>query len=120
VQRISAGEIAAALHGRPLALELSGAYISEVQCGLASYLNLYKLEKVTLLKQRDRSLPDYLEAAAATLALSFKRVERTNSAAAELLRLCAFLHPDAIPGDIFTGCACKLGSILQPVVTDWF
>src|SRR6266700_628198 len=118
--RLKAGEIAAALHGLPLALELAGAYISEAQCGLASYLNLYKLEKVTALKQQAQPMPDYLEAVASALALSFKIVERTNPAAAELLRLCAFLHPDAIPGDIFTGGACKLGSILQPVVTDWF
>ena len=118
--RLKASEIATALHGLPLALELAGAYISEVQCSLVSYLNLYKLEKVALLKQRNRPMPDYLGAAAATLALAFKRLERTNPAAAELLRLCAFLHPDAIPGDIFTGGACKLGSILQPVVTDWF
>src|SRR6266571_5066663 len=118
--RLKAGEIAAALHGLPLALELAGAYISEAQCGLASYLNLYKLEKVTALKQQAQPMPDYLEAVASALALSFKIVERTNPAAAELLRLCAFLHPDAIPGDIFTGGACKLSSILQPVVTDWF
>ena len=118
--RLKAGEIAAALHGLPLTLELAGAYISEAQCGPVSYLNLYKHEKATFLKQRDRSMPDYLESVAATLALSCKMVERINPAAAALLRLCAFLHPDAIPGDIFTRGACKLGSILQPVVTDWF
>jgi len=118
--RLKAGEIAAALHGLPLALELAGAYISEAQCSLASYLNLYKLEKATPLKQRDRPMPDYPESLTAALTLSFKRLERTNPAAAELLRLCAFLHPDAIPGGIFTGGACKLSSILQPVVTDWF
>src|SRR6266704_2554145 len=78
-------------------------------------------QALLLLRRAGIIPPDApLAAAASALALSFKIVERTNPAAAELLRLCAFLHPDAIPGDIFTGGACKLSSILQPVVTDWF
>jgi tetratricopeptide (TPR) repeat protein len=115
-----AREISLALHGLPLALDLAGAYIGEVQCSLAGYLNLYKQEKAKVLKQQGGSMPDYLEPVATTLAISLERVERVNPAAAELLRLCAFLHPDAIPEEMLTNAASELGSILRPVLTDWF
>ena len=41
-----------------------------------------------------------------------------NPASADLLRLCAFLAPDAIPETIFTKGAQELGPILAPVAAD--
>ncbi|MGH7141541.1 MAG: tetratricopeptide repeat protein, partial [Minisyncoccia bacterium] len=45
-------------------------------------------------------------------------MEQRNRAAAELLRLCAFLAPDAIPEELLTKGAHELGNALAPVVND--
>jgi tetratricopeptide (TPR) repeat protein len=45
-------------------------------------------------------------------------VEQANPAAAELLRLCAFLQPDAIAEEIITEGAAHLGPVLGPVAAD--
>jgi tetratricopeptide (TPR) repeat protein len=55
---------------------------------------------------------------AATLALSFARIEHDNTIAMELLRLCAFLHADAIPEEIFTEGVPVLGAVLEPVAAN--
>ena len=52
------------------------------------------------------------------MSLSFSKIEQTNPAAADLLRLCAFLHPDAIPEEIITEGAEHLGSQLQAAATN--
>ena len=119
-ERLKAREIAEALHGLPLALELAGAYMKEVQCSQVSYLNLYKLEKARVLKRQAAPVPDCLESVATTLAISFEKVEHTNLVATDLLRLCAFLHDAAIPEEIFMGEASRPSSMLQPLVTDRF
>jgi len=119
-ERQKAQEIAEALHGFPLALELAGAYISEAQCGLTSYLNLYKGTHVKIRKWQREPLPDDIESVTTALLISCEKIERSNSAAVELLRLCAFLHPDAIPEELFTDGSAELGPILQPVASDWF
>jgi len=45
-------------------------------------------------------------------------VEQTNPAAADLLRLCAFLHPDAIPEEILIDGASTLTQALQAAAND--
>lgn len=115
--RLKVEEISVALHGLPFALDLAGAYIGEVQCSLTSYLDLYKLERVRILKQRAKPVPDYLEAAATALAISLGRVD---PCAAELLCFCAFLSADGIPEEVLTAGASKFGTTLQAIVTDWF
>jgi hypothetical protein len=52
------------------------------------------------------------------LSLSFEKVEKANPAAADLLRLCAFLHPDDIPEEIFTGGPSDPGLVRQPIAND--
>jgi tetratricopeptide (TPR) repeat protein len=48
----------------------------------------------------------------------FEKVEQANASAAELLRFCAFLAPDAIPEALFTENAAELGPALEPVAAD--
>lgn len=55
-----------------------------------------------------------------TWTLSFKQLEQQNPAAADLLRLCAFLDPDAIPATLIREGAAHLGPVLAPVVVDPF
>jgi hypothetical protein len=47
-------------------------------------------------------------------------VEQLNPAAAELLCLCAFLAPDAIPEEMIIQGASHLGKLLEMVVSDPF
>src|SRR5205823_4543966 len=60
----------------------------------------------------------YQYTVATTFSLSFQEVENTNRAAAELLRLCAFLAPDAIPEKIFMAGSAALGNLLGSLSTD--
>lgn len=115
-----AEEISIEMDGLPLALDQAGAYIEETACGLSDYLDLYRMHGVELLKRRGMMVSDYPDPVATTWALSFERIERASPAAAELLRLCAFLHPDAIPEELITEGAPELGPVLGPVATDPF
>jgi len=110
--------IAQAQGGLPLALDQAGAYIEETGCSLSSYLNLYTARRSQLLKRRGRLTFDHPEPVATTWSLSFEKVAQANPAAADLLRLCVFLHPDAIPEEIFTAGSPELGPLLGPVAAD--
>ena len=114
----TAREIVKTMDGLPLALEQAGAYIEETECGLQGYLRLYRVQGVRLLKEHGEFVPDHPEPVATTWSLSFKNMEQANPAAAELLRFCAFLAPDAIPEELFTESAAKLGPTLEPVASD--
>ena len=71
-----------------------------------------------LLKERRSLASDHPESVVTTWLLSFARVEERNPAAADLLRICAYLAPDAIPETILTRGADELGELLSPVVAD--
>ncbi|HET9920290.1 MAG TPA: TIR domain-containing protein [Ktedonobacteraceae bacterium] len=110
-----AREISERMGGLPLALDQAGAFIEETACSLDEYLELYQKQHRELLKQRGDIADPHPEPVATTWLLSFEKVERANPAAAELLYLCAFLQPDAIPEEIIIEGASMLGPILQPV-----
>ncbi len=112
------GRIVSMMGGLPLALTQAGAYIETVQCGLAGYMERYQLRRSKLLQERRGLTSEHPAPVAETWSLSFEMVEQSNPAAAELLRLCAFLHPDAIPEELITGGAAEIGPVLQPVASD--
>jgi hypothetical protein len=85
---------------------------------LASYLDLYRQRRAELLRRRGGFSPPHPESVATTFALSFERVAGASRAAADLLCLCAFLHSDAIPEEIFNKGAPELGPNLSPVAAD--
>jgi tetratricopeptide (TPR) repeat protein len=114
----TAREIVQAMDGLPLALEQAGAYIEETACGLQGYVRLYRAQGVHLLKEHGEFIPDHPKPVATTWSLSFEKVEQANPAAAELLRLSAFLAPDAIPEALFAESATDLGPTLEPVASD--
>jgi tetratricopeptide (TPR) repeat protein len=116
--RDAARQISSELGGLPLALDQAGAYIEETGCGTASYLETYRQRRAELLKKRGRFGRDHPKSVATTFALSFKRVASASPAAADLLRLCAFLHPESIPEEIFTEGAAELGPNLSPIAAD--
>ena len=119
-KRNKAKEISQEMDGLPLALDQAGAYIEETSYGLANYLDLYQKHGAALRKRRGGLVVDHPEPVATTWSLSFEKIELSNPAAAKLLRLCAFLAPDAIPEEIITKGAPDLGPVLQPVAADPF
>ena len=113
-----AQEISRELGGLPLALDQAGAYLEETGCGLADYQHLYQRRSADLLAERRGLVDDHPLPVAATWSLSFARVEERNGAAADLLCLCSFLAPDAIPETIVTEGAKHLGPQLASVGAD--
>lgn len=114
----NAKEIAELLDGLPLALDQAGAYIEETHCSLSDYLSRYRTRRVDLLNWHGWARTDHPEPVATTWSLSFEKVEQQSPAAADLLRLCAFLEPSAIPEEILTEGAPGLGQALDQAVGD--
>src|SRR6266487_1280736 len=124
--RDKARELSKLLGGLPLALDHAGAYIEGTKCSLEGYLDLYQKHGIHLLDEKTvfrtskviNILTDHPEPVTKTFALSFEKVRRTHRAAAELLQLCAFLQPDAIPEEMIAKAAPELGSVLGPAAAD--
>ena len=110
--------IVEALDGLPLALDQAGAYIEETGCSLSDYLKFYHSRRKRLLRTRGQNATGHPEPVATTWSLAFEKVQAANPAAAELLRLCAFLHPDEIPESMMIEGASELGPLLQPMAED--
>ena len=117
--RAGAKAIAMQLGGLPLALDQAGAYLEETGCGLSGYLDLYRSHALELLRRRGGLMSDQ-PAVATTWALSFEKIEKANAAGAELLKLCAFLHPNAMPEEVFREGAPALGPALVALGSDKF
>ena len=96
----------------------SGSLHGGAGCRLLENLQLYAQRRLALLQQQSSMTTDYPHTVASTWALSFAQVQQQGPAAADLLRLCAFLHPDAIPEAIMTEEAADLGPLLAPVAAD--
>ena len=106
------------LGGLPLALDQAGAYLAATGIGVQKYRQLYQDWYLELVKEYPSLVVDYPDSVVTTWSLSFTRVEEKNPAAADLLRICAYLAPDAIPETILTRSANVLGDVLSPVVAD--
>lgn len=102
----------------PLALDQAGAYLEEVGCTLSTYLELYHRRRKELLHRRGHTPSDHPASVATTWSLSFQRLEQRNPAATDLLRICAFLEPDAIPEELLQEGCRTLGSFMHAVATD--
>ena len=96
-EKEAAREIVRELDGLPLALDQAGAYIEETSCSLQGYLKSFQEERKDLLATRGGVRNLHPDPVATTWRMAFDRIEEANPAAADLLRLCAFLAPDEIP-----------------------
>lgn len=112
-QRV-ARKLAHLMGGLPLALDQAGAYIEEMTCDLEGYLQRYQTHQVQMLMRRGTSF-EYPESVTTTWSLAFERLQQSHPQALRLLQLCAFLHPDSIPEEIFLASAPPL---VQPLATD--
>lgn len=114
-----AQEISLLMDGLPLALDQAGAYISETGCSLASYKSQYIERRAELLQRRGKRVIDHAESVETTFSLSYERVKRANTIAADILLACAFLQGDAIPEELFWGEIPYLGHRLTGHSKDW-
>lgn len=108
-ERDQAMELTRELGGLPLALDQAGAFMEEAPCSLADYRTLYQERRLALLSLRGGIVKDHPEPVTTTWSISFSEVERLQPRAADLLRVCAFLDPDAIPEELIVDGAVKLG-----------
>jgi tetratricopeptide (TPR) repeat protein len=107
--------IAQELDGFPLALDQAGAYLEETGCGLETYLDLFQEERAALLGRRGRvvSNQNHPDSVAITLTLAIAQVVWQRATNLPLLRLLAFLHPDAIPYELLVDGASELNEQLR-------
>jgi len=94
VDRAAARELAEELGGLPLALEQAAAYMEATCITVANYLRLFQSRRAELLARGEAA--GYNKTVASTWALAFDNLQAVPAAVA-LLRLVAFLAPEAIP-----------------------
>jgi tetratricopeptide (TPR) repeat protein len=111
-ERSLAKTISREMDGLPLALDQAAAFIEETPSNLAEYLQFYREEGARLLAERGELAIDH-PSVSITFSLAFEKVLQRNPTAADLIRVCAFLAPDAIPEEIFTAGAAELGENLS-------
>ncbi|GHO65543.1 hypothetical protein KSC_044350 [Ktedonobacter sp. SOSP1-52] len=116
--RVKAEELVRLMGSFPLALDQAGAYIEETSCGLARYLALYQHRQFTLLQRRGGIAGEHPDSVTTTWFLSFEKIDHTRPEAREMLHLCAFLAPDAIPEEILAKGAAVLEPTLANVLSD--
>jgi len=117
-QYVAAARIWEVMNGLPLALDQAGAYILETGCSFSRYLDLYHQRYDELLKRRGKPIFDHPESAYNTILLSFERVEEASPIAANLMKLCTFLYPDVIPGEVISEGFLDLDPNLNLIATD--
>lgn len=88
----SAAQIVDHLGSLPFILEQAAAYIEETGFGLDSYLTLLQKEQRELLKVSTPPARNPF----IVWSLSFQKIQAEEPEVAQLLYLCAFLHPDMI------------------------
>lgn len=116
----AAAELVQLLEGLPLALDQAGAYIEETGCSVADYLQRCRTQRKQVLARRGIHGGAHPASVTTTLMLSVGQAEQTHPAAGELLRICAFLHPESIPENLLMAGASYLGPLLGPVVADHY
>jgi len=112
-----AKKVSEEVDGLPLALDQAGAYIAEHRYSLSAYLDLYRVQHVEFLRRRGNAIFGHPASVYVTFELCFERIKQNNQAAAELLRFCAYLHPDTVLEDMIVTGASKLGPLLGPVAS---
>ncbi len=111
-EKNAAEKLAAELGFLPLALEQAAAYITAKSARFQDYLASYQRQRLSLLNKTSPKTGDYPASVASTWALNFQEIEK-NSVAADVLRVSAFLSPDAIPLELLTDGASQLGPVLS-------
>jgi tetratricopeptide (TPR) repeat protein len=122
-EKSTADALAKELGHLPLALEQAAAYIAETGTSFSSYLAGYRKQGLKLLEKQGPVMGNdekeqQKRTVATTWALNFADVEKNSPASADLLRLSAFLAPDAIPLDLLEKGAEGLPKLLAEKVAE--
>ncbi len=111
-----ADQLAGQLGDLPLAIAQAGGFMAETGMPAAQYRSLLRTQAGQLLAHGGpRSYPRSL---AASTQLIADRLADDDPAAAELASVCAFLAPEPIPENLFTGAASELPGELAARVAD--
>lgn len=117
-QYAAAVDLITDMGGLPLALDQVGAYIEETGCSLSGYLQSYKQQQIRLLDRRGMLAHEHLHSVLATFQLALERVEQEQEAAMDVLCVCALLHAEAIPEELFLEGAPYLGPRLASLTAN--
>lgn len=116
----AAREAVTTLGRLPLALDQAGAYIEATHCLVSDYRHLLQLSPFRLLDEHDAP-SGHPFSVIKTFTLIFQQVEQNYPLAAEMLSVCAFLAPEAIPEEVFLeGAAYLGGSAIEALAGDLF
>jgi transcriptional regulator with XRE-family HTH domain/tetratricopeptide (TPR) repeat protein len=111
-----ADRLAAGLGDLPLALAQAGAFLDSAGTPAGQYLELLRTRAGQVL---DQAVPgSYPRSLAAATGLTADRLAAGDPAAAELAGLCAFLAPDPVPEELFTGAPGELPGELAARAAD--
>ena len=112
----AAARLATELGDLPLAITQAAGFMTETGMLAAEYLNLLQTRAGQLLSQ---GVPgSYPRSLAAATQLAIDRLADDDPPAAEIANLCAFLAPEPIPSDLFTGAVSNLPADLAGRVAD--
>jgi tetratricopeptide (TPR) repeat protein len=111
-----AGQLAAGLGDLPLALDQAAAYLDQTGMPPEEYLRLLETRSADL-HSRGRTA-GHPGTVATVWSVSLDRLQATAPAAIQLLELCAWLAPEPIPLDLFTGHCDKLPEPLASAAAD--
>ena len=102
----------------PLALEQAAAYIQTKQVSFATYLRAYQQRRLQVLEKERPQVGNYPASVATTWGINFEAVQASSPAAADVLRLSAFLAPDNIPYEILSLGKDHLGETLATALAE--
>jgi hypothetical protein len=111
-----ADRVAAALGDLPLAVAQAASYLAETGMPAGEYAGLVWSRAGQLLEKGRPST--YPRSLAAVTVLALDRLRGQDPAAAEVAGVCAFLAPEPVPVQLFTGAAARLPAVLAGQAAD--
>ena len=116
ISEADADRLASALGDLPLAIAQAAGFVVGTAMSASQYVRLLQTRAGQLL---DRAVPGtYPQSLAAATAMTAAQLAAHDPAAVELANLCAFLAPDPIPEEMFTGAARLLPDRLAERAAD--
>jgi hypothetical protein len=111
-----AGQLAAELGDLPLALDQAASYLDQTGTPPEEYLRLLRIRSADLHSRGHAS--GHPATVATVWSVSIGKLQVTEPAAVQLLELCAWLAPEPIPLDLFTGHCDQLPEPLAATAAD--
>jgi tetratricopeptide (TPR) repeat protein len=121
-ERAAAARLVHELGGLPLALEQAAAYITASGATFHAYLSSFERQRLKLLEAGLPEATGYSATVGTTWRINLDRIATESPAAADLLRVSAFLAPEAIPLSLIVGAArserFSLAGFFEQIVLD--